>query len=141
MKIGELARVTGTKAETIRYYERVGLLPRPERTGGNYREYGDEDRSRLSFIHEARQLGFNMAEVRSMLELADGARLEAAKTREIALANLDKVQVKMHQLARLRDELVSVVEGSGNNPPKAVDILGAFGPIRSDRVPADSATD
>jgi DNA-binding transcriptional MerR regulator len=141
VKIGELARVTGTKAETIRYYERVGLLPRPERTGGNYRDYGDEDQSRLSFIHEARQLGFDMAEIRSMLELADDPRLEAAKIREIALANLDKVQVKMHQLARLRSVLVSVVEGSENNPSKAVDILGALGPKRADRVPADSTTD
>jgi DNA-binding transcriptional MerR regulator len=129
VKIGELARVTGTKSETIRYYERVGLLPRPGRTGGNYRDYGDEDRSRLSFIHEARQLGFDMAEVRSMLELADEPRPGSAGIKKIASAHLEKVEIKMHQLARLREILVSVLEGGGKNSSKAVDILGAFGPV------------
>ena len=70
MKIGELAKVTGTKAETIRYYEKIGLLRPPERTGGNYRDYGTEDQERLAFIRHARGLGFDIADIRSLLELA-----------------------------------------------------------------------
>ncbi len=71
MKIGELAKVTGTKAETIRYYERIGLLPKPGRTEGNYRDYGTGDQERLTFIRHARGLGFDIADIRSLLDLGE----------------------------------------------------------------------
>ena len=66
MKIGALARKTGTTAETIRYYERTGLLEEPPRTAGNYRDYGPTELARLRFIRRARDLGFTMAEVRQL---------------------------------------------------------------------------
>lgn len=84
MRIGELARKAGTKAETIRYYESVNLLASPSRTTGNYRDYGEDDLNRLLFIRHARELGFEMADVRSFLELdigtsgTEGDRLGAA---------------------------------------------------------------
>ena len=69
--IGELATATDTKVETIRYYERVGLLPKPKRTAGNYRSYEAGHLGRLSFIRRARDLGFSIEEVRNLIGLAD----------------------------------------------------------------------
>ena len=60
LAIGELGRLTGTKVETIRYYERIGLLAAPVRTAGNYRAYGPEHLNRLSFIRRSRDLGFSL---------------------------------------------------------------------------------
>src|SRR3546814_17483748 len=75
MKIGELSRATGTNIETIRYYERIGLLPAPDRTAANYRSYTGAHRSRLSFVRHSRELGFTIEEIRSLLDLSDdGAR-------------------------------------------------------------------
>ncbi|MGQ2931103.1 MAG: MerR family transcriptional regulator, partial [Sphingopyxis sp.] len=71
MKIGELARTTGANIETIRYYERIGLLPEPDRTAANYRSYGDKHRSRLAFVRHSRELGFTIEEIRSLLDLSD----------------------------------------------------------------------
>ena len=68
--IGELARITDTRVETIRYYERIGLLPEPARTAGNYRAYSDRHMGRLSFIRRARSLGFPLDQVRQLLALA-----------------------------------------------------------------------
>ena len=67
LKIGELGSATDTKVETIRYYERIGLLPVPSRTTGNYRSYTAEHVGRLGFIRRARELGFSIAEVRELL--------------------------------------------------------------------------
>src|SRR3546814_11558685 len=71
MRIGELARATGTKAETIRYYEREGILPAADRTDSNYRDYSDEHLATLTFVRRARELGFSMAQVRELLALSD----------------------------------------------------------------------
>ncbi len=69
--IGDLAKSTATKVETIRYYERIGLLPAPERTAGNYRSYSAAHLGRLSFIRRARDLGFSIEQVRDLLGLSD----------------------------------------------------------------------
>jgi DNA-binding transcriptional MerR regulator len=69
--IGELARAAGTKVETIRWYERIGLLAAPARTGGNYRAYGPVHLARLSFVRRARDLGFSLDQVRELLRLSD----------------------------------------------------------------------
>lgn len=71
LSIGELGRRTNTKVETVRYYERIGLLAPPARTEGNYRSYLQADLSRLSFIRRARDLGFTLNRVRALLDLAD----------------------------------------------------------------------
>jgi DNA-binding transcriptional MerR regulator len=69
--IGELASATDTKVETIRYYERVGLLPKPKRTPGNYRRYEADHLGRLSFTRRARDLGFSIEQVRNLISLGD----------------------------------------------------------------------
>src|SRR5258707_11737716 len=70
LTIGQLGQATGTKVETIRYYEKIGLLPAPGRTTGNYRSYAAEHLQRLGFIRRARELGFSIEEVRELLKLA-----------------------------------------------------------------------
>ena len=70
LSIGQVGGATGTKVETIRYYERIGLLPKPDRTNGNYRSYASEHVHRLAFIRRARELGFSIEDVRELLDLA-----------------------------------------------------------------------
>jgi DNA-binding transcriptional MerR regulator len=109
MKIGELSRATGTNIETIRYYERIGLLPAPDRTAANYRSYGDAHRSRLSFVRHSRDLGFTIEEIRSLLDLSDDPARDCGEADRIATAHLEQVEAKIAQLALLRDELARIV--------------------------------
>jgi DNA-binding transcriptional MerR regulator len=105
MKIGELARATGTNVETIRYYERIGLLPAPDRTGGNYRDYVPAHVERLSFIRHARGLGFDIADIRSLLNLGDEPDQDCGEADRIASGHLAAVERKIGQLEQLRSEL------------------------------------
>lgn len=105
MKIGELAKATGTQVETIRYYERIGLLPAPERSAGNYRVYDTSHRSRLSFVRHSRQLGFTIDDIRSLLDLADHPARDCSEADRIATGHLQQVDAKISHLLRLRSEL------------------------------------
>jgi Cu(I)-responsive transcriptional regulator len=105
MNIGKLAQRAGTNAETVRYYERIGLLAEPARTTGNYRDYSEQDVRRLAFIRQARGLGFEIADVRMLLKLADEPQRDCAEVDEIASAHLSTVETKLGQLHNLRDEL------------------------------------
>lgn len=109
MKIGELSRTTGTNIETIRYYERIGLLPAPDRTAANYRSYGDAHRSRLAFVRHSRDLGFTIEEIRSLLDLSDDPTRECDEADRIATRHLEQVEEKIAQLTLLRDELTRIV--------------------------------
>ena len=109
MKIGELARATGVKAETVRYYERIGLLPAPDRTEGNYRDYGPSDRERLGFIRNARRLGFEIADIRSLLGLGDQPDESCGEVGRIANEHLTAVEEKIALLKRLRSELQRMI--------------------------------
>ncbi len=105
MKIGDLARATGTKVETVRFYERSGLLPIPARTSGNYRAYDSAHLKRLSFIRRARDLGFTLDQVRELLMLADDRAQSCAAVDEIAGAHLAAIDRKIADLTALRGEL------------------------------------
>ena len=109
MKIGELSRATGTNIETIRYYERIGLLPEPDRTAANYRSYGDAHRARLAFVRHSRDLGFTIEEIRSLLDLSDDPARDCSEADRIASAHLEQVEEKIAQLTLLRDELSRIV--------------------------------
>lgn len=109
MKIGELSRATGTNIETIRYYERIGLLPAPDRTAANYRSYGNPHRARLSFVRHSRDLGFTIEEIRSLLDLSDHPERDCGEADRIASLHLAQVEEKIAQLALLRDELTRIV--------------------------------
>ena len=108
--IGDLSAATGTKAETIRWYERVGLLPAPARQGrGNYRAYGKAHLDRLSFLRRARDLGFNLEQVRALLDLADQKDRDCAAVSVIARAHLEAIERKLADLTVLREELRQLV--------------------------------
>ena len=109
MKIGELSRATGTNIETIRYYERIGLLPAPDRTAANYRSYTGAHRSRLSFVRHSRDLGFTIEEIRSLLDLSDDPARDCGEADRIATAHLEQVEAKIAQLTLLREELTRIV--------------------------------
>ncbi|HEX4741884.1 MAG TPA: helix-turn-helix domain-containing protein [Caulobacteraceae bacterium] len=109
LAIGDLAKRTGTKVETIRYYERIGLLPEPERTQGNYRSYDEGRLGRLSFIKRARDLGFPLDQVRELLGLADQRDRSCEAVDIIARQHLAEVERKITDLTALRDELADVI--------------------------------
>lgn len=109
LRIGDLARATSTTVETIRYYERIGLLAKPGRTEGNYRTYGALDLKRLNFIRHARGLGFEVSEIRSLLDLADHPDRDCGDADTIATGHLDAVEAKIEQLQLLRNELMRMV--------------------------------
>src|SRR3970040_3147528 len=93
--IGPLSKRTGCNIETIRYYERVGLLPTPARSPGGYRLYGDQHLKRLTFIRRARALGFSIDEVRTLLRLADERERSCARARVVAADHLEDVRAKI----------------------------------------------
>lgn len=106
MKIGDLAKLTETRVETIRYYEAEGLLPAPARSRGNYRLYGTAHLHRLSFIRRSRDLGFTLDQVRALLRLADDRSGSCAEVDRIAAANVAEIDRKLADLKALRAELV-----------------------------------
>lgn len=105
MRIGELARITKTKTETIRFYEKEGLLPQAPRTASNYRSYGHEHGERLSFIRRARDLGFRLDDVRELLALADDKSRPCSAVDEIAMRHLEEIDAKIADLGKMRMEL------------------------------------
>jgi Cu(I)-responsive transcriptional regulator len=109
LSIGNLAKATGTKVETIRYYERIGLLPAPGRTEGNYRSYDEGHLGRLSFIRRARDLGFPLDQVRDLLGLADQRDRSCEAVDVIARQHLAEVERKIADLTALRNELADVI--------------------------------
>ena len=109
LAIGALSQRTGCQVETIRYYEQVGLLPRPPRTPGGYRQYGSKHLARLAFIRRARALGFSLGEVRRLLHLADVRRRPCAEARVLAAAHLADVRAKIADLRRMEHVLADTV--------------------------------
>ena len=105
MKIGELAARTGANVETVRYYERIGLLPPPTRTSSNYLDYILGHAERLSFIRQARGLGFDIADIRSLLDLGADADQDCGHVDHLATGHLCAVERKIEQLEQLRQEL------------------------------------
>jgi len=110
MNIGAVARMTGTKVDTVRYYERIGLLPAPARTGGNQRVYDREHLRRLAFVRGARRLGFTLDEVRELIALGGEADRPCADIHAVATRHLLAVDEKIDHLRRLREELAQLME-------------------------------
>ncbi len=109
LSIGELARASRVKAETIRYYERVGLLPAATRGSNGYRRYGDTDVQRLRFIRRARSLGFALEEIRALVTLAGDPARDCGAVDAAARAHLAAVESRIAELSRLRGELQGMI--------------------------------
>ncbi|MGV8943190.1 heavy metal-responsive transcriptional regulator [Thermomonas sp.] len=110
MKIGTLAQRADVGIDTIRYYEREGVIPPPARRESGYRQYGDADVVRLRFVRRAKQLGFTLPEIRDLLDLTASASDDMAGLKSRAQAKLDVVNGRIDELARMRDALQQLVE-------------------------------
>lgn len=106
--IGALSKRTGVHIETIRYYERVGLLPDPPRTAGGHRAYGENHLKRLTLVARARDLGFSLREVRALLALAEDGAFTCEEMRALTLDHLASIRAKIADLKRLEATLAEV---------------------------------
>jgi Cu(I)-responsive transcriptional regulator len=128
LTIGELARRTGTKVETIRYYERIGLLAAPARTAGNYRAYDAAHLNRLSFVRRSRDLGFSLDQVRALLDLSDQRDRSCEAVDAIARDHLADVDRKIADLRALRRELDRMIHLCGCGTVAECRIIEALSP-------------
>ena len=119
MSIGKLAKETGIKVVTIRYYEQIGLLPAPARTDGNYRAYSLEHTSRLRFIRRSRDLGFSLEQIRDLLRLSSENTESCQEVCVIAERHLQSVEEKLAQLKRLASELRRISLSCNGSRPMA----------------------
>ena len=101
LRRAELARRTGCNLETVRYYEKIGMMPDPPRTAAGYRVYGSDHVSRLKFILRARELGFSIEEIRGLLDLVDGGDQTCAEIKERTERHLSNVRTKIADLRRI----------------------------------------
>ena len=129
LTIGDIAKATDMKVEPIRYYERIGLLPVPARTRGNYRSYTPEQLGRLSFIRRARDLGFSLSRVRELLSLSDQRDRSCEAVDVIAREHLAEVERKIADLAALRRELDSIISQCSHGTVAECRIIEALSPI------------
>jgi Cu(I)-responsive transcriptional regulator len=126
--IGALASAAATNVETIRYYERIGLMPKPSRSAGNYRIYDHAHTVRLRFVRRARDLGFTIEQIRALLDLADQTDRDCAVVDAIAREHLAAVERKIDDLDALRGELRALVHGCAGGTIGDCRILEALSP-------------
>ncbi len=116
--IGVMSRKTGVNIETIRYYERSEILPKPDRTPGGNRQYNHDQLKRLTFIKRCRELGFSIAEIRSLFEMVDGRDFTCSEVHDMTVSHLTNVKKKMADLKRMEFTLKNMVTecSSGDVP-------------------------
>jgi len=128
--IGRIAEAAGCKVQTVRYYEQIGLLPRPERSNGNQRIYGKADMDRLAFIRHARDLGFPIEAIRDLLSLSDRPDQPCEAADAIARAQLANVERRIEQLQALKLELQRMIaqcSGGRISDCRVIEVLGDHG--------------
>ncbi len=128
--IGELARRTGCKPETVRYYERIGLLRDASRTEGGQRRYDERAVRRLTFIRHARDFGFSVEAVRELLEMADHPEMPCHKVDVLVKHHLQEVESRLQRLAALRDELRRMVTQCAGGKVESCRIIEVLGDHR-----------
>ena len=127
LTIGKLAASGGVGVETIRFYQRKGLLETPTRDGG-IRRYGSEDLRRLRFIRQAQTAGFTLEEIRELLELDSSE--DRPRARELARARIEALDAKIAELARTRDSLQRLARECGGGRTGPCPILASFEPVK-----------
>ena len=127
LSIGELSRRTRVNIETIRYYERIEMLPPPPRTASGRRVYGPAETRALSFIRRARELGFTLGEIRALLALSgEGASESCAEVRELAAAHLAEIRGKIADLKAMERVLADAVERCDAGEAQGCPVLDAL---------------
>ncbi len=116
--IGELSRETGVNIETIRYYERIGITPKPDRSAGGNRQYSMDDLKRLSFVKRARGLGFSLGEIRGLFGMVDDQSSTCKQVHDLTMTHLHVVRDKINALQEMERALSDMVAqcGQGNVP-------------------------
>lgn len=123
LSIGKLAQASNCKVATIRYYESIGLLPKPYRTAGNQRQYRQQDLLRLRFIRHARELGFDIAAIQELLSLSATTDKGCHSADEIALKQLHITRSKITRLQSLENELVDMLDTCKHGKDKPCQVL------------------
>jgi DNA-binding transcriptional MerR regulator len=134
--IGKVSEASGVKVTTVRFYEQIGLLPTPPRTEGGRRTYGVSDIERLTFIRHSRELGFEIDQIRTLLQLQDRPGQPCEEADVIAKARLSEVNEKIASLTALKAELERMVDGCSHGRVedcKVIDILADHGKCRHHR--------
>lgn len=126
-QIGALSAETGVNIETIRYYEKIGLIPRPPRTEGRQRVYNSDHLKRLTFVRRARELGFSLNEIRDLLGLVRGHDLTCAEVKAITEQHIADVRHKVKDLKKLDRVLTDLAAKCRGNVAPACPILEALG--------------
>jgi len=127
--IGVLARETGVNIETIRYYERVGVMPRPARTAGGYRLYRGDHVKRLGFVRRGRELGFSLDELRELLRLVDRHAYSCREVLALTLSHVADIRRKITDLRRLANVMMGIASRcSGERIPECPIIDSLFRP-------------
>ncbi|MBM3600844.1 MAG: helix-turn-helix domain-containing protein [Alphaproteobacteria bacterium] len=129
LTIGELSKAAHVGAETVRYYERIGLMPRPARTAANYRLYSAEQLARLSFIRRSRELGFTLDRIKALLELAGDRARDCQAVDVIASDHLAEVERKIADLTALRRTLRDLIGQCRHGTIADCRIIEALSPV------------
>lgn len=124
--IGSLSKRTGVNIETIRYYERAGLLPLPSRTEGRHRAFDEPDIVRLNFIRRSRELGFPLDDIRTLLQLVDRGNADCCATKDVALRQLTDVRGKIASLKKLEHALKSMTDACQPGNQSSCPIIDAL---------------
>ncbi len=109
LRIGELSALAGVSTHTLRYYERVGILPRPPRTPSGYRAYPTDAVDQVTFIKKAQALGLRLSDVREVLEISSGGRQPCGHVRDLIAARIQDVERRMRELRELRSTLTDTL--------------------------------
>ena len=136
MKVGELALVARCTVETVRYYEREGLLPAPERTAANYRHYAQAHLDRLRFIRNCRALDMTHAEIRALLEMIDHPAGDCRAINELLDQHIEHVEARIGELRQLQQQLVTLRQRCQNERPiDACGILLGLAAMETEALP------
>jgi Hg(II)-responsive transcriptional regulator len=127
LKTGELAKQAGVNVETLRFYERKGILPKPPRRQSGYREYPPEAATLVRFVKRAQELGFSLRQIKGLLELRQVPRATCTDVRKIATEKIADIEARIHDLEAMKAALSRLVRAcSGRGPIAACPIIEAL---------------
>jgi MerR family mercuric resistance operon transcriptional regulator len=136
IRIGSLASRTGCNIETIRYYERIGLLPKPQRSAGGYRLYEEEHVRRLQFVRRARTMGFHLTDIVTLLALGDTGSKTCNKARSMAQHHLTEVRAQIAELQAIEATLAEAIERCDSGGEQRCPVVTTLAGCGSGQTPA-----
>jgi len=136
MKIGELAQATRSTVQTVRYYEKEGLLPEPQRTEGNYRFYGADHVERLRFIRNCRVLDMTHQEIRTLLQAMDQPTVGCGSVNTLIETHIQHVEIRINELLGLQAQLIALRQRCvGEQPAETCGILHELSTMEAEGTP------